>query len=113
MFFSPNDKLSSAHLSKVVYKFVCGSCNASYVGYTTRNYERRFYEHLNTDKKSHVYKHLIANSHCKNNSSRNSFSILDKGKTRDELKIKEGIWIKEEKPTLNGQIKSEKINILI
>ena len=30
--FSTKDLYQNEHLSKVVYKFVCGSCNASYVG---------------------------------------------------------------------------------
>ena len=32
--FSTKDPYQSEHLSKVVYKFVCASCNASYVGQT-------------------------------------------------------------------------------
>ena len=32
--FSTKDPYKSEHLSKVVYKFVCASCNASYVGQT-------------------------------------------------------------------------------
>ena len=32
--FSTKDPYKSEHLSKVVYKFVCASCNASYVSQT-------------------------------------------------------------------------------
>ena len=63
-----NDKLSQtftykdSYLSvlslKVVYKFVCASCNASYVSQTHRHLTARIDEHFGKDKKSHMYQHL-------------------------------------------------------
>ena len=56
--FSMKDRVSFDLRSYVVYKFVCGSCKADYIGRTKRHLSTRIKEHLETDKKSHVYKHL-------------------------------------------------------
>ena len=110
--FSVKDQLKSSHISNVVYKFECGSCNVSYIGETTRNFETRVFEHLETDKTSHVVKHIRSNLRCKDFANIDCFSIIDKGNNKSELKIKEGIWIKEQKPSFNGQIRCESINVL-
>ena len=44
--------------SYVVYKFVCGSCKADYIGRTKRYLWTRIKEHLEKDKNSYVNKHL-------------------------------------------------------
>ena len=53
--FSTKDTYQSEHLSKVVYKIVCASCNASYVGQTCRHLATRIDEHVGKSKKSHKY----------------------------------------------------------
>ena len=57
--FSTKDRYQSEHLSKVVCKFVCASCNANYVGKTCRHLETRIDEHFGKDNKSHIYQHLM------------------------------------------------------
>jgi len=52
------------------------SCNASYVGETSRHLSVRINEHLSKD--SHIYKHLSANQACKDMCSNDCFSILAK-----------------------------------
>ena len=44
--------------SYVVYNFDCGSSKADYIGRRKRHLSTRIKEHLETDKKSHVYKQL-------------------------------------------------------
>ena len=44
--------------SFVVYKFVFPGCIALYIGETTRHLSTRMKEHLERDKKSHIFKHL-------------------------------------------------------
>ena len=56
--FSTKD--SHEHLSKVVYKFVCSSCNASYAGQTCQHLTTRIDERFGKDKKSHIYQHLMS-----------------------------------------------------
>ena len=79
--------------SYVVYEFVCGSCKADYIGRTKRHLSVRIKEDLETDKKSHVYKHLNESQRCKALSNSDCFSILDYATTQYSLSIKEGMHI--------------------
>ena len=57
--FSTKDKVPYGLKSYVVYKFLCADCNASYVGETYRHISTRAHEHLETDKSSNIYRHLL------------------------------------------------------
>ena len=92
--------------SCVGYKFCCGGCNATYIGETTKHFSTRVTEHLERDKESHVYKHIRADPDCMNACNPSCFSILDQARTQFQLKIKEGMYIKLEKPSLNNQVSS-------
>ena len=76
-YFSTKDTVPKSLISHVIYHFSCAGCNACYVGETARHFEKRVDEHLRTDKKSAVYKHLKANPACKRSSNVECFSILD------------------------------------
>ena len=91
--FSAKDPVPYALKSHVVYKFVCGSCNASYIGETARHLSTRIKEHLETDKQSYVYKHLLSSSACKLVCNENCFSILDHAQSKFALRIKEGMHV--------------------
>ena len=101
--FSYKDSYPSVLSSKVVYKFVCASCNSSYVGQTHRYLTTRIDEHFGKDKKSHIYQHLMSSVDCLNACSRHCFSILDTARTKHQLHIKESLFISWLKPTLNKQ----------
>ena len=75
--FSYKDSYPSVLNSKVVYKFVCASCNASYVGQTHQHLKTRIDEHFGKDKNSHIYQHLMSSSDCLNACSRDCFTILN------------------------------------
>ena len=45
-FFTFKDKIPSFLRSGIVYKFQCGSCNATYYGKTKRHFKVRMCEHL-------------------------------------------------------------------
>ena len=81
------DSYQSVLSSKVVYKFVCASCNACYVGQT--------HQHL----ESYIYQHLMSSADCLNACSRDCFSILDTARTKDQ----ESLLICWLDPTLNKQ----------
>ena len=87
--------------SYVVYKFVCGSCKADYIGLMKRHLSTRIKEHLETDKKSHVYKHLNESQRCKALISNDCFSILDYATSQYSLSIKECMHTGLQKPALN------------
>ena len=93
----------SEHLSKVVYKFVCGSCNASYVGQTFRHLATRIDENFGKDKKSHIYQHLMSSKDCSDKCSKDFFSVLGTANTKHQLRIKESLYITWLEPILNKQ----------
>ena len=51
--------------SCVAYRFSCAGCNSVYIGETTRHLSTRVREHLYTDKKSLIFKHLKIHLHVK------------------------------------------------
>ena len=76
-------------------------CNASYVGETYRHISTRTHEHLETDKSSNIYRHLLKNTQFKSICDENCFSILDSARTKYSRKLKEGMYIKWLKPSLS------------
>ena len=110
--FSLKDSLPLTHRANVVYKFSCAGCNASYIGETTRQLCVRANEHLQTDKKSSVYRHIHYESlPCKDICDASCFSVLDSAPSEYQLKIKEGLHISWEKPALNVKVKSYVVSI--
>ena len=91
--FSTEDSYKSEHLSKVVYKFVCASCNTSYVGQTCRHLATRIDEHFGKDKKSHIYQHLMSSKDCLDKCSKDCFSVLDTANTKHQLRLEESLYI--------------------
>ena len=93
-YFSIKDKKLENLQSDVVYKFTCGGCTSTYIGFTTRHLTTRIKEHLESDKKSHILKHINSSNNCKSRCSYKSFEVIDQAQTEYALKIKEAIWIK-------------------
>ena len=91
--FSMKDSVPFDLRSYVVYQFVCGSCKPDYIGRKKRHLLTRIKEHLETDEKSHVYKHLNESQRCKALSNSDCFSILGYATTQYSLSIKEGMHI--------------------
>ena len=75
------DPITKFLKSFVVYKFVCPGCNACYIGETTRHLSTRITEHLETDRKSHIFAHLVNNETCKALITENYFEIIDSAST--------------------------------
>ena len=75
-FFSLKDKTDEQHKHNLVYAFQCGECDRNYIGETGRRICKRIDEHLTTDKKSHVYKHVAQTGHVINEED---FSIIGSG----------------------------------
>jgi len=65
----PVEKLLKSH---VVYQIKCSSCDASYVGQTTRHLTTRLSEHKS--RKGRVKDHFIQ---CKNHIDNDSITVLD------------------------------------
>ena len=113
-FFSTKDKISRALRSQVVYQFTCASCNASYVGQTTRHFDTRVHEHLNKKSQpSSVFKHLNENHECRVKCDESCFKVIDSDSSPFRLQIKEVIHNEWIKPTLNKQKQLLKLTILV
>ena len=75
--FSVKESVPKYLRSFVVYRFTCPVCNASYIGEKTRHLTTRIKEHLETDSKSHIFKHLNTNRKCKELCNAECFEIID------------------------------------
>ena len=75
------------------------------VMWVVRQISTQTHEHLETDKSSNIYQHFLKNPQCKFTCDENCFSILDSARTKYTLKLKEGMYIKWLKPSLNKQVK--------
>ena len=102
--FSNKDKFTSFdHASQVIYKFVSASFNTGYIGETERHLSVRVKKHFK-DMNSHVYKHINASSQCKEACNESCFSILDHANTKRQLRVKEGLYVLCQQPSLNKQL---------
>ena len=107
------DPVPNGLLSRVVYKFICAGCNASYIGETNRHFSTRVWEHLTTDKALHIFKHLDFNQRCKSMVSSECFKVIDYAETPFQLKIKEALHILWDKPILNQQVKYVNLKLFL
>jgi len=118
--FKFKDKVPKPLRSSIVYKFTCGSCDATYIGKTSRNLFMRIEEHKGFSFRNTNYKLTRPNkssirSHCeaKNHSfSSENFEILDSSPFDFDLIILESLWIWKEKPNLNEYSSSIDIELL-
>ena len=111
--FSSKDCLPSGLKSIVVYKFVCAGYQSCYIGETKRHLPTRIDEHLVTDKKSDVVKHLLENSASKNLCDENCFTIIDPASSSFRLKLKETLHTTWFKSNLNKQKEHVSITISV
>ena len=90
----PVEKLLKSH---VVYQIKCSSCDASYVGQTTRHLTTRLAEHKS--RKGPVKEHFIQ---CKSQIENDCISVLDTTTNSDSFLLTlEAIWIRDIKPKIN------------
>ena len=77
--FSIKDVIPKLLKSFFVCKFVCPAC---YIGETTCHLSTRIEEHLENDKKSHIFKHLDENHNCKSLNTPDYFQIIDSASSK-------------------------------
>ena len=87
--FSSKDRLPNALRSFVVYKFSCAGYQSCYIGKTRVHLATRIKEHLVTDKKSQIMKHLLENKTCKSLYDEGCFQVTDYASSPFRLKAKE------------------------
>ena len=93
----------------VVYIFKCDSCDADYIGYTTRHLHQRIEEH----KASVIGKHLKEAHGAASTSLEEMFSVLKKCCGKMDCLIHEMLFIRERKPKLNTQSDSIRAKVFI
>ena len=108
--FTFKDKLPAYLVSGVIYKYTCGCCNATYIGKTKRHTRHRFSEHagrspltnkpLKGQQSTTVRDHMLV---CNTIVSFDNFKIIGADSNNAHLCIKESLFIKKEKPSLNIQ----------
>ena len=107
-FFKIKDSIPVSQRSKVVYKYSCEVCNASYIGKTMRTLAARIAEHsgvsvrtgalLSTPPYSAIREHLKVHGGLRVNPS--NFKILDSGNYDLDLKILETLYTIEQRPSI-------------
>lgn len=105
-FFTGKSVLPAALRSNVVYKFICSSCGAAYVGETKRHLRTRIAEHGQKSRNTHVFQHNV-NCNGRNSTKPNTkeFQILANNfNGTHHRKTYEALSIIYEKPTINVQL---------
>ena len=100
-------KIALINEQSVIYKFDCGWCDASYVGYTRRNLYQRIDEHKRSGS---IFNH-IQSQHPPRTIRSNMFHILKKCSGKFDCRLYEMFLIREHKPCLNIQSDSIKAKL--
>ena len=116
--FKFKDAIPRVLQSLVVYEFRCSSCNARYVGSTTRHLTTRIAEHLGVSPRTH--RTLSAPSFSAVREHRNTmghqispsdFRILSRAKYKYDLGITESLCIQRTLPVLNTMQSAEVLQL--
>ena len=102
-YFLYKDPIPDGLKSFLVYKFTCASCSSSHIGETCRHFKTRIEEHIKKDNTFHIFKHLHSTTTCFDSYNSLCFKIIDKAKSKFDIKIKEALHISWRKPNLNAQ----------
>ena len=105
--FNVKSPIPKSLKSFVVYEFSCPACNPFYI------VNKDFKEHWETDRKSHIFAHLINNKTCKALSTESCFEIINSASSSFRLKLKEAIHIIGKKLSLNKQQKDVRVSITV
>ena len=102
------NKIPSFLRSGIVYKFQCGSCNATYYGKTKRHFKVRMCEHLGIsaltgkrvkgDDDSAIKEHLLF---CNHTPDFEDFSILATNNNEFKVTLMDSLLINRDHPPLN------------
>ena len=111
--FNVEDPIPKSLKPFVVCKSVCPGFNVCYIGETTHYLSTRIKEHLEADKKPHIFAHIVNKETCKTLSTDNYFEIIDSSSIPFRLKLKETMLRIWKKPSLNKQQNYVSISITV
>ena len=114
--FNFKDVLPEPLRSCQIYKFTCGSCSASYTGKTFRHLKVRVSEHQGVSPRTgKIVKGTLSTSvrdhmlECDHIVTWDDFKVLGRESNHWLLEIKESLFIKRDKPSLNKNIHSQEL----
>ena len=117
-FFPFKDQIPLMVSPKIIYKYLCGQCNSSYVGETRRHFISRICEHKGISPRtnvpfanppfSNIREHAL---NCNHPIKIDNFSVLARCQDYD-LRLLESIFIHKLSPNLNNQTSACPLNIL-
>ena len=102
-YFSYKDPIPNDLKYFLVYKFTSASCSSSYIGETCCHFKTRIEEHIKKNNKSHIFKHLHSTATYLESYNSLCFKIIDKAKSKFDLKSKEPLHINWKKPGFHAQ----------
>ena len=105
-YFTLKDPIAPLFCSNLVYEYTC-PCDrgTSYLGMTTRQWFLRMGEHLDPTKKTAVSSHFAQCRVCRETPHKHrNFRVVTKCRSERETEIKEAMWIRKRKPSLNVQM---------
>ena len=115
-YFRFKDNIPGPLRSCQIYKFSCGSCNASYIGKTFRHMKVRVSEHMGVSPRTgKVVKGTLSTSvrdhmlFCDHKVTWDDFTVLGRESNHYLLDIKESLFIKRDQPLLNKNIYSKEL----
>ena len=109
-FFTFKDKIPKQLMSHQIYHFKCIGCNSCYVGLAERHTIVRWCDHLGIPWRTggkivgvatEIKQHL---QECNSNCSFDNFNVIGQDNKTMNLKIKESLFIKRDKPVLNKNV---------
>ena len=110
-FFPVKERLPNPMCSNVIYRFKCEGedCSSSYVGSTERALHDRICEHLGVSFRTGIpltsptYSSIREHSRsCSHPINKESFEIIGKCKSEDNILLLESVFIKHLRPDLNN-----------
>jgi hypothetical protein len=117
--FNCKDKLPPYLVSNVIYKYTCGTCSATYIGETSKQFKVRVCQHrgisyrsgnvLSDSDNSKIFVHSVSNDHV---IKKENFKILAQCNNQNDLRLLESIYIHNMHPNLNEQDRSVPLYIL-
>ena len=116
--FKYKDSITEDLRSHLIYKYTCPTCNAGYIGCTTRHFRTRIHEHLGVSARtgnnttsqndSSIAKHIQLHKHV---GTLENFEIIHNPAQKSLLKIVETILIQREQPALNDRTGSYPLRV--
>ena len=115
-YFCTKDFVPETLQSSLIYNFSCGSCTASCIGKTYRHFKVRVSEHQYVSPRTSkpvkgtlstsVTDHMLV---CDHKVVHEDFKFLGNESNRYLLELKESLFIKRDKPSLNKNLYSQEL----